>query len=580
MKIISVTLLGNNEGTVGDALRSVIDYVDTCVIINTGITDRSLEIAREIGGDKIQVIDYEWRNDFSHARNFALNSAYEATGGDWAISIDSDEQLFFRDIKTKQELQITLERYAAHEHHANLVLSVKYSDGHYSKERMFRLPLKGGYEGPTHECYCNGYLELFREAYFTEYGKTPEGAQKKFLRDIDILEKYTGLLEQVGNPDPRWYFYLGESYKNAGMPEKAVGAYHRCWEMNGWDEEGAWACYKQAVCYADMGKYQEGLEAICRGLARNPVGDLLWYAGWLCYRMGLYKKAIYWSQLSLQAGWLEGYGAGMRRGGFSHTRGLYEGPYDVLHWCYKELGDTANAERYRKLCLRGISFRENINTTKDLIIIPVGDDSLHETWVGGVEADVCINYYGDIRDKYKSNNTKYYYNYKGSKWEIIHRILDDIDITKYRYIWFPDDDIRIGGEDVNKFFRYMSENNIGLGQPSLTVDSYHSYSMTLNKGDTGHRLTNFVEILAPCYKSVYVNRLKRFFLESGASTGWGLDFLCSQYVLAEGERVAVIDEVQMCHTRPVGNSYDMGVARERMFRFLDRYCVDTYRGEF
>ena len=48
MKLISLTLTGNNEALIGDAIQSVVGWVDQCLVIDTGVTDRSLEVARRV----------------------------------------------------------------------------------------------------------------------------------------------------------------------------------------------------------------------------------------------------------------------------------------------------------------------------------------------------------------------------------------------------------------------------------------------------------------------------------------------------------------------------------------------------
>jgi hypothetical protein len=45
MKIASTTLTGNSAGLIADALRSVVDWVDYCLVIDTGVTDGTLEVA-------------------------------------------------------------------------------------------------------------------------------------------------------------------------------------------------------------------------------------------------------------------------------------------------------------------------------------------------------------------------------------------------------------------------------------------------------------------------------------------------------------------------------------------------------
>ena len=92
MKIVSTTLVGNNVDIVADALRSVVDWVDLCLVIDTGSTDGTLEVARSIAGAKYVERVFPWINDFAAARNFALAAAAEL-GANWAITVDTDERI-------------------------------------------------------------------------------------------------------------------------------------------------------------------------------------------------------------------------------------------------------------------------------------------------------------------------------------------------------------------------------------------------------------------------------------------------------------------------------------------------------
>ena len=60
--------------------------VDDIIIADTGSADRTKEIARNAGA---LVLEYEWTDDFSAARNFALDHS----DGDWNLVLDADETL-------------------------------------------------------------------------------------------------------------------------------------------------------------------------------------------------------------------------------------------------------------------------------------------------------------------------------------------------------------------------------------------------------------------------------------------------------------------------------------------------------
>ncbi len=140
--IASMTITGSNREIVGDALRSVVDWVDWCVLIDTGIQDDTIEIARQIAGDKLIVREFAWCDDFSAARNFALAAAAD-TGASWAVFVDSDERLVLNGVDIHAVLASSPE----------LTLLVPHDSGEYTKDRFFRLPVVGGFRGPTHEAY-------------------------------------------------------------------------------------------------------------------------------------------------------------------------------------------------------------------------------------------------------------------------------------------------------------------------------------------------------------------------------------------------------------------------------------------
>jgi len=69
-----------------DCLKSVQGEVDEIIIVDTGSRDDSIKIAREHGAKVFQI---PWKDDFSQARNHALDHAT----GNWILILDADERL-------------------------------------------------------------------------------------------------------------------------------------------------------------------------------------------------------------------------------------------------------------------------------------------------------------------------------------------------------------------------------------------------------------------------------------------------------------------------------------------------------
>jgi len=79
-------IVRDEEGQLEDCLRSVADFVDEMVVVDTGSRDGSVAVAERWGA---RVHHLEWPGDFAPARNHAL----ELTRGDWVLVLDADERL-------------------------------------------------------------------------------------------------------------------------------------------------------------------------------------------------------------------------------------------------------------------------------------------------------------------------------------------------------------------------------------------------------------------------------------------------------------------------------------------------------
>ena len=337
--IVSTTLTASNADIIGDALASVAGQVDRCLVIDTGARDDTLEVARRVAGDKLLVREFPWRNDFAAARNFALEAAQQA-GAAWAVTVDTDERLLF---DAGFDLRAALAATRAN------VLLVNDEGGYYGKERIVRLPTAVRWTGPTHEALV-GQAEAgtatLQGVRFHELPKDETALRHKFERDVAILRKHT----RQHAKEPRWHYYLGASHQDLGQYAAAIDAYRACAALGGWAEEGAWACYRAAECCCALKRWSEAIEFCAKGLALRPAtAELAWLAGYAAYNARRYEDAIAWSNMAVVNGLHDGAGAGFERKGFRNPTALYEGPYDVLRWTFKALGNAdAAAEAARE----------------------------------------------------------------------------------------------------------------------------------------------------------------------------------------------------------------------------------------
>jgi tetratricopeptide (TPR) repeat protein len=85
--MISLSMIvKNEEATLGHCLGSIRSLVGEMVVVDTGSTDGTIEIAKGFGA---RVHRYQWSDDFSAARNEALRHVT----GDWVLVLDADEAI-------------------------------------------------------------------------------------------------------------------------------------------------------------------------------------------------------------------------------------------------------------------------------------------------------------------------------------------------------------------------------------------------------------------------------------------------------------------------------------------------------
>jgi hypothetical protein len=194
---------------------------------------------------------------------------------------------------------------------------------------------------------------------------------------------------------------------------------------------------------------------------------------------------------------------------------------------------------------------------KYLVISCVGDNSLHESWLGkDSKFDIFLIYYGDndlIFNKY-SKQISNIHREKGQKYYLLKSFINkNINlISNYKYIWLPDDDLMINVESINNLFDISNQYMLSLSQPSMI--GYVSHEITKPIVDNILRYTNFVEVISPLMNIDTLFLLKDTFDIN--KSAWGLDYLWSKLLNYPKDKIAIIDKVIMTHTKPIGINYN------------------------
>ncbi|MFH2043932.1 MAG: glycosyltransferase [Pseudomonadota bacterium] len=258
-------IVKNEEVFLDQCLKSICDYVDEIIIVDTGSTDGTVDIARKYT-EKIYF--HPWEGSFSKARNQAMGYAT----CDWILTIDADEEF----VAGSGELlrQAVRESGFADAIHANVIST--YSGGRkaarHNSERILRNNGIIHYEGIVHNRVEGAFkikesrIELMHYGYDVDEKK----AQEKFLRTIHLLKKQ---IEE--NPtDPMPHHYLGTSYLSRGMDEEAakesVIAIDLAERQNDGNPMYLWSRHNAAITFFRMGNLDKAGEYSLDAIRKYP----------------------------------------------------------------------------------------------------------------------------------------------------------------------------------------------------------------------------------------------------------------------------------------------------------------------
>ena len=229
---ISICIIAKNEEKyIEGCLQHLKPFGFEIVIADTGSTDRTKEIAEKYADT---VVDFEWVDDFSAARNFCAEHATN----NWILALDCDEYLESFDYKNIRILTQKLPRCVGRFPLKNLVMgndgvqryTVDIVTRFYNKKRFFWVdPIHEQLvriEDPTNlEFPC---FDMPMEAIHHGYNISGEEMVEKQLRNLRLLGKQ---LEK--NPrEPYVWFQIGQSQFVLGNYDKAVDAYEMALSFN------------------------------------------------------------------------------------------------------------------------------------------------------------------------------------------------------------------------------------------------------------------------------------------------------------------------------------------------------------
>lgn len=205
-------IVRNEESCLARCLESVKDCVDEMIIVDTGSTDKTVEIAESYGA---KVYHHLWENDFSKHRNQSLSYAT----GEWIFQLDADEELFAEDSRLLRE---TTRTGKADYYHCRFydIKNDGSVHGVFCLVRLFRNGMGMAYERKVHNQLRTNGREAYSSIRVRHYGYalTTEQMETKHLRTTRLLKELL-----ANDPEDVYSIYqLSSSYSMHHEFDKAV----------------------------------------------------------------------------------------------------------------------------------------------------------------------------------------------------------------------------------------------------------------------------------------------------------------------------------------------------------------------
>lgn len=326
-------IVKNEERVLARCLNSVLRVVDEIIIVDTGSTDKTKQIASKYS-DK--VFDFKWCDDFSAARNFAFSKAER----DYILWLDADDVLLPHDLEKLTDLKQRAEKgvNAFYMRYNTSFDELGNPAFWFYRERLIKNSEGLKWQGRVHEAidcpqpveYCD--IAVTHKSVKTEYSS----------RNLLIYEKQLALGEPFS---PRDEFYYGrELYYNKHY-EKAVSVLEKFLQSGrGWAENNIEACRVCAECKKALGDFDGALYSLLGAFAYAPArAGVCCDIGNLFSEQKQYEKALFWFHSALAIG------ENAKNGAFVNTDSYGFLPAIGLCVCYDALKDYSEAEKYNEI---------------------------------------------------------------------------------------------------------------------------------------------------------------------------------------------------------------------------------------
>lgn len=328
-------IVKNEERDLPLCLKSIESVVDGVVVVDTGSTDATLEVAHKTIQQPIYLQTYtdasrqdekgDWKIwDFGKARNVFVKEI-EDRGADWVLWMDADDELLTPD---------QLRRAFYWDQYDVFGIQIESGGSRWTHHRTWKTGRGIHFQGRCHEYPTyGGHASLVLTDTVVRHQTEPGAGETSNARNMRIL-----LEEFAEAPSPRTAFYLANTYKDGGRHAEAVPWYEKRIAFGpGYRDEWLFAYLYKARCQRLAKDLAGAKVTLFQAIAQAPD----WAEFWMELAYCVYDQRDYYQTI--------GYALIARDKPQPSTQLWREvnkytdQPPRLISWCYEYLDDLDNA---------------------------------------------------------------------------------------------------------------------------------------------------------------------------------------------------------------------------------------------
>ncbi|MDZ7260792.1 MAG: tetratricopeptide repeat protein [candidate division KSB1 bacterium] len=270
-------IVKDEENHLPVCLESVKNLVDEIIVVDTGSTDKTEEIARSYGA---KIYHYQWHDDYAAARNESLNHAT----GDWVLYLDADERIREQDIPKIKEIISHEDIFAV-----NVPVVIPQPPGNVVTSfavnycRLFRNHPLVRFEGAAHEQILPSIQRLGGKVVKSDividhwaYGDTMQRCRDREQENLKLLLKEL----EAAPLDPFIHYHLALTYRSLNQTEAAINEFEQVLAL----DDGSLKRELIAITYTFLaqaylakGDHHQALENSYKAIQMLPEEPLPYY---------------------------------------------------------------------------------------------------------------------------------------------------------------------------------------------------------------------------------------------------------------------------------------------------------------